>query len=257
MLEIDAICTGYGKVAVLFDVSISVPSGKIVAVLGPNGAGKSTLLRCASGLLPTWSGSVRFDGLPIDHLPPDRRAALGLGHVLEGRGILQTLSVGENLDLGLVARPRSAGQQVEEDRGRLLELFPALAGRLAEPAGGLSGGQQQMLAVARAMMARPKVLLIDEASFGLSPRLVHELFQQISLFRDQGTSFLLVEQQAQVLDIADECVVLKNGRVVARGPAAELADPDVLRASYLGTTTGAGHQPSARLQRAHSEGEAR
>jgi len=251
MLEIDRVSTGYGKVAVLHDVSISVQSGRIVAVLGPNGAGKSTLLRCASGLLPAWAGSIRFNGVAVDRLAPDRRAALGLGHVLEGRGILQTLTVAENLDLGLGARPRDTKHFIKTDRDQMLALFPGLRDRLSEPAGGLSGGQQQMLAIARAMMARPKVLLIDEASFGLAPRLVHELFQQLRSFCDSGTAFLLVEQQAQVLDIADECVVLKNGRVAAIGPARDLSDPEVLRASYLGTDQERDHQSAARSLRAH------
>jgi branched-chain amino acid transport system ATP-binding protein len=234
LLEVSGLSTGYGRLGVLYDVSVSVSSGEIVSILGPNGAGKSTLLRAISGLIPAWTGDVRLNDRVLGTMSPDKRAALGLGHLPEGRGILHTLSVQENLELSLVARNPATKGLIEADRDRLLHLFPILRDKLKVPAGSLSGGEQQMLALARAMMARPRILLVDEASFGLAPRLVADLFEQFRRFRDDGVGFLIVEQQAAVLKISDRTLVLKHGRVVASGAAAELADPEVLRRSYLG-----------------------
>ena len=226
--------SGYGRIEVLHGVSFNVAQGEVVALLGANGAGKTTTLRALSGLLPTWRGVVEFDGRVLkNNVPPDRRAALGLGHLPEGRGILATLTVRENLDLGTVVR-RDGAARVKEDRERLLGLFPILKEKLDDHAGSLSGGQQQMLAVARAMMARPKLLMIDELSFGLAPLLVEQLFQMIVELRKTGTTFLLNEQHAGALDIADRAYVFRLGRNELEGDAAELRASGNLVRSYLG-----------------------
>ena len=226
--------SGYGRIEVLHGVSFNVAQGEVVALLGANGAGKTTTLRALSGLLPTWRGVVEFDGRVLkNNVPPDRRAALGLGHLPEGRGILATLTVRENLDLGTVVR-RDGAARVKEDRERLLGLFPILKEKLDDHAGSLSGGQQQMLAVARAMMARPKLLMIDELSFGLAPLLVKQLFQMIVELRKSGTTFLLNEQHAGALDIADRAYVFRLGRNELEGDAAELRASGNLVRSYLG-----------------------
>ena len=226
--------SGYGRIEVLHGVSFNVAQGEVVALLGANGAGKTTTLRAISGLLPTWRGIVEFDGRVLkNNVPPDRRAALGLGHLPEGRGILATLTVRENLDLGTVVR-RDGAARVKEDRERLLGLFPILKEKLDDHAGSLSGGQQQMLAVARAMMARPKLLMIDELSFGLAPLLVEQLFQMIVELRKTGTTFLLNEQHAGALDIADRAYVFRLGRNELEGDAAELRASGNLVRSYLG-----------------------
>ena len=226
--------SGYGRIEVLHGVSFNVAQGEVVALLGANGAGKTTTLRAISGLLPTWRGVVEFDGRVLkNNVPPDRRAALGLGHLPEGRGILATLTVRENLDLGTVVR-RDGAARVKEDRERLLGLFPILKEKLDDHAGSLSGGQQQMLAVARAMMARPKLLMIDELSFGLAPLLVEQLFQMIVELRKTGTTFLLNEQHAGALDIADRAYVFRLGRNELEGDAAELRASGNLVRSYLG-----------------------
>ena len=226
--------SGYGRIEVLHGVSFNVAQGEVVALLGANGAGKTTTLRAISGLLPTWRGVVEFDGRVLkNNVPPDRRAALGLGHLPEGRGILATLTVRENLDLGTVVR-RDGAARVREDRERLLGLFPILKEKLDDHAGSLSGGQQQMLAVARAMMARPKLLMIDELSFGLAPLLVEQLFQMIVELRKTGTTFLLNEQHAGALDIADRAYVFRLGRNELEGDAAELRASGNLVRSYLG-----------------------
>ena len=226
--------SGYGRIEVLHGVSVNVAQGEVVALLGANGAGKTTTLRAISGLLPTWRGVVEFDGRVLkNNVPPDRRAALGLGHLPEGRGILATLTVRENLDLGTVVR-RDGAARVKEDRERLLGLFPILKEKLDDHAGSLSGGQQQMLAVARAMMARPKLLMIDELSFGLAPLLVEQLFQMIVELRKTGTTFLLNEQHAGALDIADRAYVFRLGRNELEGDAAELRASGNLVRSYLG-----------------------
>ena len=234
LLRIEGLVSGYGRIEVLHGVSFNVAQGEVVALLGANGAGKTTTLRALSGLLPTWRGVVEFDGKILkNNVPPDRRAALGLGHLPEGRGILATLTVRENLDLGTVVR-RDGAARVKEDRERLLGLFPILTEKLDDHAGSLSGGQQQMLAVARAMMARPKLLMIDELSFGLAPVLVAQLFQMIIELRKGGTTFLLNEQHAGALDIADRAYVFRLGRNELEGDAAELRKSGNLVRSYLG-----------------------
>lgn len=232
LLTVDGVTAGYGRLEVLHDVSLTVDEGEIVTVLGPNGTGKTTLLRLLSGALHPWTGSVSFAGTTLGRLVPERRAALGLCQLPEGRGIFQTLTVGENLELGTVSG-RSSAEDKRRDRDRVLALFPELSGRLSAQAASLSGGQQQMLALARAVMSRPKLLMVDELSFGLAPRVVSDLFQVITELRDGGVTFLVVEQQAAALRISDRTYVLRNGRNQLERASADLLRSEDLVASYL------------------------
>ncbi|MEV4554052.1 ABC transporter ATP-binding protein [Nonomuraea wenchangensis] len=234
LLSTRDLTSGYGRVPVLRGVDLDVAEGEIVALLGVNGAGKTTTLRTVSGVLPTWSGTVTFDGVTLGARTPEARARLGLGHVPEGRGILSSLTVRQNLRLGATARGRGA-RDVAQDEERLLDVFGALRDKLAAPAGSLSGGQQQMLAVARALLGRPRLVMVDEMSFGLAPILVTQLLGLVAqLRRESGTAFLLVEQNSAVLDIADRAYVLAGGAVHTSGPARELAGSENLVRAYLG-----------------------
>jgi branched-chain amino acid transport system ATP-binding protein len=234
LLEASGLVSGYGRLEVLHGVSVSVEEGEIVSVLGANGAGKTTFLRAVSGVLPTWSGSIVLEGRELGGMAIERRAMLGLGHLPEGRGIFQNLSVKENLELGLGLRKDGSGE-IRRDRDRLLDLLPALAEKIGEPASSLSGGQQQMLALARAMITRPRLLMIDELSFGLAPNLVDDLFELVTELRDEGgTTFLLVEQNAGVLEISDRTYVLRGGTNDISGPSSELRESHDLVRSYLG-----------------------
>ena len=234
LLEVNDLVSGYGSLEVLHGISLNVTEGEIVSVLGANGAGKTTFLRAVSGVLDTWSGSVRLDGGDLAGMSVERRAGAGLGHLPEGRGVFQNLTVRENLDLGTVLR-RDGAAAVNADRERLLGIFPDLAEKIRDGASSLSGGQQQMLALARAMLTRPKLLMIDELSFGLAPFLVDELFTLVTELRDEGNTFLLIEQNAQVLDISDRTYVFKTGNNDISGPSAELRESHDLVRSYLGT----------------------
>jgi branched-chain amino acid transport system ATP-binding protein len=234
LFEAKDVVSGYGALQVLNGVSVSVDEGEIVSVLGANGAGKTTLLRAVSGVLSTWSGSITLDGHDFGDLPIERRAVLGLGHLPEGRGIFQNLSVRENLDLGTGLRT-DGSDAIRRDRDRLLDLLPALAEKISDAASSLSGGQQQMLALARAMITRPKMLMIDELSFGLAPNLVDDLFELVTELREEGgTTFLLVEQNAGVLEISDRTYVLRTGNNDISGPSAEMKESQDLVRSYLG-----------------------
>ena len=234
LLEVNDLVSGYGSLEVLHGISLNVQEGEIVSVLGANGAGKTTFLRAVSGVLDTWSGSVRLDGGDLGGMSVERRAGAGLGHLPEGRGVFQNLTVRENLDLGTVLR-RDGAAAVNADRERLLGIFPDLAEKIRDQASSLSGGQQQMLALSRAMLTRPKLLMIDELSFGLAPFLVDELFTLVTELRDEGNTFLLIEQNAQVLDISDRTYVFKTGNNDISGPSAELRQSHDLVRSYLGT----------------------
>ena len=234
LFEAKGVVSGYGALQVLNGVSVEVEEGEIVSVLGANGAGKTTLLRTISGVLSTWSGSITLDGIDFGTMPIERRAMVGLGHLPEGRGIFQNLTVRENLELGTGLRSDGA-DAIRRDRDRLLDLLPALAEKISDAASSLSGGQQQMLALARAMITRPKLLMIDELSFGLAPNLVDDLFELVTELRDEGgTTFLLVEQNAGVLDISDRTYVLRTGDNDISGPSAELKEGHDLVRSYLG-----------------------
>jgi len=233
LLQIADVHAGYGRAMVLHGVSLDVAEGEIVSVLGSNGAGKTTTLRAISGIIGLASGTVTFDGRPWRHEPPEARATSGLGHVPEGRGILGTLTVAENLSLSRASRRVDASRYATE-LGDVLDVFPALRPRLRQRAAALSGGQQQMLAVARALLGKPRLLIIDELSFGLAPIVVNDLFGVIAGLRDQGMTFLLVEQQASVLQLSDRTYVLAGGRVAVEAPSRELAQDDRLVRSYFG-----------------------
>jgi branched-chain amino acid transport system ATP-binding protein len=232
LLRVRELESGYGRVQVLRGIDLDVAEGEIVSVLGANGVGKTTTLRAVSGIIPTWRGYVEFEGRQFGNEVPEKRAACGIGHVPEGRGILTSLSVGQNLELGTTLRSDGA-KAIQRDRDRLLELFDALAGRLGEPASQLSGGQQQMLALARALMARPRLMMIDELSFGLAPLLVTELFALIRELRDEGTTFLLVEQHAGAVAISDRVYVIAGGRTIIESAADQIDAASLVR-SYFG-----------------------
>ncbi len=232
MLEIRGLEAGYGLVTVLRGVDLSVSAGRIVAVLGANGAGKTTLNMTISGLVKARAGSITFDGQRIDGLSPPAIAAAGLVHVPEGRKIFPNLSVRENLDLGAYRR---ASANRARNMDRVFDTFPRLRERARQLAGTLSGGEQQMLAIGRGMMAEPRLLILDEPSLGLSPLLVEEMFALIRRLHADGLAIMLVEQNvAQSLDVADDAHVLENGVFAISGTAAQVrADPHLQR-TYLG-----------------------
>ena len=233
LLEVRVLRVHYGAIEALRGVSLEVAAGEVVALIGANGAGKSTTLRAISRMIRATAGSVRLDGEELLRLPPHRLVARGLAHAPEGRGIFLDLSVGENLALGAWLRRDRAG--VAADRARMHDLFPILAERRDQPAGTLSGGEQQMLAVARALMSRPRLLLLDEPSLGLAPQVVERIFGVLREVNRAGVALLLVEQNAhQALRLAHRALVLETGEVAMRGTGPELlASPEVRRA-YLG-----------------------
>jgi len=233
LLEVRDLDVHYGGIHALKGVSFSVEEGKIVTLIGANGAGKTTTLRAISGLLKPTRGSVTFCGRPIGGLAPHTIVGRGLAHVPEGRGIFANLTVDENLSLGSYLRTDPAA--VAKDRERALELFPRIRERLHQNAGTLSGGEQQMLAIARALLTRPKLLLLDEPSLGLAPQMVQLIFKIVKTIVAEGTTILLVEQNAHMaLSIAASAHVLEVGALVTSGPAAELARDDKIRKAYLG-----------------------
>ena len=233
LLAVEDLDVHYGGIHALQRVSFAVDEGQIVALIGANGAGKTTALRAISGLVRPSGGRVRFAGQPITGLPAHAIVARGLAHVPEGRGIFANLTVGENLQLGAYLRGDPAA--VARDRERALELFPRIRERLDQNAGTLSGGEQQMLAIARALLARPRLLLLDEPSLGLAPQIVQRIFQILTTIVAEGTTILLVEQNAHMaLRVAKTAHVLEVGALVTSGPAAELARDDKIRKAYLG-----------------------
>jgi branched-chain amino acid transport system ATP-binding protein len=232
LLAVRGLRAGYDGVPVLHGVDLDVAAGEIVAVLGSNGAGKSTLNNNLSGLYPALDGSIRFDGADITGTAPARIVAAGLIQVPEGRRIFPNLTVRENLELGSYRRGRARRAQ---NRDRALAVFPRLRERLAQTAGTLSGGEQQMLAIGRGLMAEPRLLILDEPSLGLSPLLVEEMFGLIAQLHREGLAMLLVEQNVvQSLAIASRAYVIENGRIVLSGSAAELRDDPALQRAYLG-----------------------
>ena len=232
LLEIDDIHVSYDNIEALKGVSIKVEKGQIVTLVGANGAGKTTTLKAVSGLLHPRVGDIRFAGASLCDVPPHEIAAMGVRHVPEGRRIFARLTVAENLAMGAFSR---RGREVAEDRERMLTLFPALRDRLGQIAGTLSGGEQQMVATARALMGRPRVLLMDEPSMGLSPVMVERVFETIKAINEQGVTILLVEQNAvMALDIADDAYVMESGRVVLAGRGKDLLDDEKVQRAYLG-----------------------
>ncbi len=234
MLVVQDLSVRYGAIRAISKVSFTVKQGEVLTLIGANGAGKSTTLRAISGLAKAGAGSrVEFLGEPVLGLRPDLLVRRGLCHCPEGRGIFANLTVEENLDLGAYTRNDRDG--IEADKQRVFELFPRVKERLRQNAGTLSGGEQQMLAIGRALLARPKLLLLDEPSLGLAPQLVQTIFRIIREINQQGVTILLVEQNAHMaLQVAHEAVVLEVGEVRMSGPAAELARSDEIKKAYLG-----------------------
>ncbi len=232
VLAISGLHAGYGATEILRGVDLAVGAGEIVAVLGSNGAGKSTLNRAISGVLRPWRGSVRFADVAIEREKPAAIVARGLIHVPEGRRIFPNMTVRENLDLGAYRRARA---RREHNRSRVFAIFPRLAERQSQRAGTLSGGEQQMLAIGRGLMAEPKLLILDEPSLGLSPLLVEELFLLIKRINTEGIALLLVEQNVvQSLDVAQRAYILENGAFVLEGSAADIRNNPDLKRAYLG-----------------------
>ncbi|MBI4632826.1 MAG: ABC transporter ATP-binding protein [Deltaproteobacteria bacterium] len=234
MLELKDIRTCYGNIMALKDVTLSVPAGEIVALIGANGAGKTTTLMSISGIVPPRSGEILFLGQPIQTLGPDEIVSLGISQVPEGRRIFPKLTVAENLDMGAFLRSDQAG--IKSDLDYIYGLFPILAQRRYQQGGTLSGGEQQMLAIARALMARPRLLLLDEPSLGLAPLFVKLILTMIRKISDeQGTTILLVEQNANMaLKIAHRGYVMENGRIAFSGTARSLLNNESVKSAYLG-----------------------
>ncbi|MDB5818718.1 MAG: Amino acid/amide transporter ATP-binding protein 2, family [Rhizobacter sp.] len=232
MLRLDGLCTAYGRVSVLKDVSLEVRQGEIVALLGANGAGKTTLLHTVSGLHPALRGRVVFDGMPMENVKPHLRVGLGMGHSPEGRQVFKPLSVEDNLRLGAYRRRDG---DIARDTDEIYAMFPVLGQMRKRMASDLSGGQQQMLAIGRALMGRPKLLLLDEPSLGLAPLLIDQIFEVLVKLRDAGVTILVVEQNAAAaLSIADRGYVLETGRVVHSGSGRSLLADPAVRNAYLG-----------------------
>ncbi len=232
MLEVSDLRSAYGRIEVLKGVSLEVRAGEVVALIGSNGAGKTTLLRALSGVQPITGGEIRFLGERIDRLPSHRRVERGMTQSPEGRQVFGPLSVEDNLRLGAYMR---RDKEIEGDRGRVFTMFPILHEKRRLAAGGLSGGQQQMLAIGRALMGKPKLLLLDEPSLGLSPILVDQILTAIVSLRSDGVTVLLVEQNASAaLEIADRAYVMETGRIVSTGEGSVLLSDPKVKAAYLG-----------------------
>ncbi len=233
LLELRKINAGYGDLQVLWDVDLTVDKGEIVSLLGSNGAGKTTTLRVVSGLLKPFSGSVMFNGKDITKLPSNKRVEMGLALVPEGRQLFPEMTVLDNLEMG--AYTKRAREKFHDTLEWVFTLFPKLKERRTQLAGTMSGGEQQMLAIARGLMSRPEVLMMDEPSMGLAPKLVLEIFGTIKKLRDEGVTILLVEQNAKAaLDVSDRAYILETGKIVLQGPAQELLGMDEVRKAYLG-----------------------
>jgi branched-chain amino acid transport system ATP-binding protein len=232
MLEVRGLEAGYGKIRALREVSIDVPEGSVVGIIGANGAGKSTLLRTIAGVIPPGAGSIRFRGEEIAGLPPHKVLRRGIALVPEGRAILSRMTVRENLEMGAYVR-RDGG--VAADMDRVMDRFPVLRQRQGQPGGSLSGGEQQMLAIARALLSAPALLLLDEPTLGLAPLVVADIFRIVREINASGTTVLLVEQNVrQAMKVSSHTYVLETGRIVLSGPSAELAREPRIKAAYLG-----------------------
>ncbi|MEU0808103.1 ABC transporter ATP-binding protein [Streptomyces sp. NPDC005970] len=233
LLEVEDLRVAYGKIEAVKGISFSVEAGQVVTLIGTNGAGKTTTLRTLSGLLQPLGGSIRFDGKPLNGVPAHKIVALGLAHSPEGRHIFPRLTIAENLQLGAFLRKDSDG--IAADMQKAYDLFPILGERRTQAAGTLSGGEQQMLAMGRALMSRPKLLMLDEPSMGLSPIMMQKIMQTIAELKTQGTTILLVEQNAQAaLSLADHGHVMEIGKIVLSGTGAELLHDESVRKAYLG-----------------------
>jgi len=235
LLEVEGLCVNYGHIEAIRDISFGVEEGTITTLIGANGAGKTTTLKTISGLRPVRAGRILFDGKDITSLPPYERVKMGLSQSPEGRGCFPGMTVRENLDMGAFVRKDTRTPAYQQDLDRVFDLFPRLAERVNQLAGTMSGGEQQMLAMGRALMARPKVVLLDEPSMGLAPKLIAQIFAIIDEIRAQGTTVLLVEQNAaQALKRSDAAHILETGRIIRSGPGHELAGDSSVKAAYLG-----------------------
>jgi branched-chain amino acid transport system ATP-binding protein len=233
LLELDKVTLLYGRIQALHGISLTVGEGEIVALIGANGAGKSTTMRAISGLRPVAQGAIRFEGKDITKLRADLRVIRGVSQSPEGRGIFPGMTVRENLEMGAYTRRNRA--EIKQDMDRVFTLFPRLQEREKQVGGTLSGGEQQMLAVGRALMSRPKLLLLDEPSMGLAPMLIQQIFDIVVEINQQGTTVLLVEQNAQqALSRAHRAYVLETGRIVKEGTGADLLDDPAVKDAYLG-----------------------
>ncbi|HEY5718548.1 MAG TPA: ABC transporter ATP-binding protein [Motiliproteus sp.] len=233
MLKIDALSSHYGRIRALNGISLEINEGELVALVGANGAGKTTLLRSLSGIQPVSAGQIQFNGSDITHLRADKRVGAGIAQIPEGRQVFGPMSVEDNLLLGAYSRKQDSS--VQADLHKMYQLFPILEEKRHLPAGTLSGGQQQMLAMARALMARPKVLLLDEPSMGLAPLLVEEIFNAVRRLKQEGMTIFLVEQNAaSALAIADRGYVIETGEIVLSGKGSELLNNQKIQEAYLG-----------------------
>lgn len=235
LLEVEGLCVNYGHIEAIRDITFSVEEGKVATLIGANGAGKTTTLKTLSGLRKVRAGRVMFDGVDITQLPPYERVKLGISQSPEGRGVFVGMSVRENLDMGAYVRKDRKTQAYQDDLDRVLTLFPRLKERIDQIAGTMSGGEQQMVAIGRALMARPRLILLDEPSMGLAPKLIAQIFAIIHEINEQGTTVLLVEQNAaQALKAADTAHILETGEIVRSGTGVELSGDDSVKAAYLG-----------------------
>lgn len=236
MLRLTNVKCSYGSIAAVKGVSLSVRKGELISIIGANGAGKSTLLSAVSGLMPPVEGEIVFDGEPVQGLAPPDIVRRGISMVPEGRQIFAPLSVADNLELGAYTLlRRGEKKRVRHSKERILDMFPILRQRAFQPAGTLSGGEQQMLAIGRALMSGPRLLVLDEPSMGLAPKIVTMIFKTITALRAQGMTILLVEQNAMAaLNISDRGYVMETGRMVLQGPADELLKDDEVKRAYLG-----------------------
>ncbi|CUR54074.1 ABC transporter, ATP-binding protein; putative branched-chain amino acid transport protein [metagenome] len=235
LLEVEGLCVNYGHIEAIRDISFGVEEGTITTLIGANGAGKTTTLKTISGLRKVRAGRIVLDGKDITNVPAHERVTLGLSQSPEGRGIFPGMTVRENLDMGAYARKDRKSPAMAADLERVLTLFPRLRERIGQVSGTMSGGEQQMLAMGRALMARPRVVLLDEPSMGLAPKLIQQIFSIIGEINEQGTTVLLVEQNAaQALKRADQAHILETGEIIRSGTGAELAGDDSVKAAYLG-----------------------
>lgn len=235
LLELSAVQTGYGNVKALWDASVEIAAGEVCAVLGPNGAGKTTMGLVVTGALPCWTGSVTFDGEDVTDRAPEARARAGIAHVPQGRRVFPELTVNENLQ---VARFAARGRASSDTEDFVHGLFPKLSSLSKASAGRLSGGEQQMLAVGRALMTEPRLLVLDEPSLGLAPLLVDSLYEAVAKIRDRGVSILLIEQVVKAaLGVANQVMILESGRTIARGSVDDFNEQDIAQA-YMGGFSG-------------------
>ncbi len=235
LLDVRGLCVNYGRIEAIRDISFHVDEGEVVTLIGANGAGKTTTMKTVSGLRTVREGTIFFDGVDITHTPAHERPVLGIAQSPEGRGCFVGMTVDENLNMGAYARRDRKTDAVKRDLDRVFDLFPRLLERRRQVAGTLSGGEQQMLAIGRALMASPRLLLLDEPSMGLAPKLIQQIFDIITEINEQGTTVLLVEQNAaQALKRADRAYILETGEIVRTGTGSELSDDPSVKAAYLG-----------------------